>query len=90
MSEKQSVLEEIIKKISPIIEEVIQNSETQAMRESFDKVVYTSKDLMQRYGVSLSTAQKIMREARHFSGGGKIDTRHILWSELANWETVKR
>ena len=94
MSEKvTAILAAIEKELAPIIERAITEFETAKRdRSAFDKTVYTTKDIMARYGVKTAQAQKIIREAKYFCNGadGKLGRGRILWSELAEWEEVMR
>ena len=92
MSERRTaLLAEIMKQIAPVIDNALDEYEAQERkREDYDKTVYATKDIMDRYSVATATAQKIIREAKFFSGGGKLGKGKILWSELAAWEERMR
>lgn len=89
MTQAQTILEAITQELAPIIERAVEAYEMSRPDSGrYTKTVYTTEDIMERYGVSKSTAQKFIREAKYLSNGagGKLCKGKLLWTELAVWE----
>lgn len=55
-----------------------------------EKIFYTTADIAERYDVSISVAQRIMREIKDFLGDFSICQGKVLPSELEAWESKRK
>lgn len=53
-----------------------------------ERITLNPRDIMQRYGVSINIAYRIVREIRAFNKGGVIPVRGLVTlEEVRKWET---
>lgn len=54
-----------------------------------ETIVFTVRDLMNRYRVSDTVARKMMREIRSYNGGGSLPAGRVFEWEAVRWEHRK-